>query len=523
MFDRRHALLVATLVVSSLAHAESGRLNLNADLGLAAPFTGRYGTASNPTYVAQALGPQLTLGVDYQLVRPIALELIAELGVQFLPSWLSIRNLEKLPAAVVMGGLGAGGRFRFLDTDAGNLWASAHVGFRVLDGVQFAVDAGAGYQFALTSRLALGPFLRGELLTPNVTSKRGSTVLVALGVGGSFELLPFVVAPPPPVDDDGDGLTNDAELQVHHTDPARADTDGDGVRDDVEVANKTNPTTSDTDGDGLRDDVELANKTNPLLADSDSDGVRDDAELANKTNPLVADTDADGLRDDAELVNKTNPLVADTDADGLRDDVEVNGKTNPLLADTDGDGKSDGDEDANHDGVVDPGETDPRVAPPPDTDGDGLPDPSDNCPAVAGPVDNRGCPKETKQLVVITKEKLEILEKVYFNTRDASVLPKSFPLLDQVAAILTSHPELKRLQIEGHTDDVGNAEKNLKLSQDRANAVFKYLSKKVDPQRLEPIGYGQTRPADSNDTPAGREKNRRVEFKIVGTENPVTQ
>ncbi|MBE2251575.1 MAG: OmpA family protein [Myxococcus sp.] len=443
-------LLFSCLVVLSsiAAQAQSGKLNLSADLGVGGPLTGRYGTGVGDFYFAQGLGPQLTLGVDYQLFRPLAVELLAEFGVQFIPSWLSVRNLEKVPAAVVLAGAGVGPRLRLLDTEKGNLWASAHVGLRAFDGAQLTVDAALGYQFALSSKLGLGPFVRGELLAPSPTSKRGSTVLVTLGVGGSFELLPFVVAPPPPPDDDGDGLTNESELQVHRTDPKKADTDD------------------------------------------------------------------DGLSDKLELLFGTNPLDADTDHDGVPD----------------------GEEDKNRNGVVDAGETDPRKAPPPvvvvapaprpepkpeppppppDTDGDGLPDPSDNCPAVAGPATNQGCPVAEKQLVVITKEKLEILETVYFNTRDASVLPKSFPLLNQVAAILESHPEIKRVQIEGHTDNVGTPENNLRLSQSRANAVFKYLSAKVDPKRLEPIGYGSTRPAATNDTEAGRDKNRRVEFKIV--------
>jgi len=481
------------LTLAGAAQAESGRINLNADLGIAAPFTGRYGTAVGTNYAAQAFGPQLAVGVDYQLFRPLSLEVMADFGVLLLPSWLSIRNLEKLPAATPTIGLGVGPRFRFLDTDKGNLWASAHIGARLLDGGAFSADLGVGYQFTVLDRLGIGPFARGLFAAPGL--KRGATVMAVIGVSASFDLVPFPVPPPP--DDDGDSLTNDAELNVHHTDPRKAD----------------------TDGDGLRDDVELAGKTDPLKKDTDGDGVADDVELARKTNPLAADTDGDGLTDEVELGGKTDPLKPDTDGDALTDKLELTTNTDPTKTDTDGDGVADGDEDKNHDGVVDEGETDPRVAPPPpppDTDGDGLPDPSDNCPAVAGPPDNQGCPKEQKQLVVITKEKIEILEKVYFATRDASVLPKSFPLLDQVAAVLKAHPEIKKVQIEGHTDNVGDPQKNLALSQKRADAVFKYLSQKVEPARLEPIGYGPARPADTNDTPVGREKNRRVEFKIVG-------
>jgi outer membrane protein OmpA-like peptidoglycan-associated protein len=497
-------------------HAESGRLNASVDLGVAAPLSGRYGTAIGASYMAQSLGPHLTLGLDYQLLRPLAVEVIGELWGQFVPSWLSIRNLEKLPPVVVGGGLGVGPRLRLLDTEKGNLWASVHLGFRAFDGVALAIDAGAGYQFALSRLFALGPFVRGAFLPPAASSRRGSTWLVEVGVGGSYELMPFVVAPPPPADDDGDGLTNETELQQIYTDPTKADTDGDGLADGVEVSAKTNPLQADTDGDGVLDGVELSRGTAPLKADSDGDGIADGAELAARTDPLKSDTDSDALADGDEAAKQTDPLKPDTDGDGLEDGLEVATRTEPLKQDTDGDGTSDGEEDTNKNGVVDDGETDPRVAPPPDTDGDGIPDPSDNCPTVAGPTDNRGCPKETKQLVVITKEKLEILEKVYFNTRDASVLPKSFPLLDQVAAVMRNHPELKRVRIEGHTDNLGDDEKNLTLSQRRADAVFKYLSTKVDPSRLEAVGFGETRPAETNDTPAGREKNRRVEFHIAG-------
>jgi outer membrane protein OmpA-like peptidoglycan-associated protein len=85
-----------------------------------------------------------------------------------------------------------------------------------------------------------------------------------------------------------------------------------------------------------------------------------------------------------------------------------------------------------------------------------------------------------------------------------------------VAAILLSHPELQKLRIEGHTNDQGDAAYNLDLSQRRAEAVVKYLvGRSVARERLEPRGFGQTRPIAGNDTREGRAKNRRVEFIIV--------
>jgi outer membrane protein OmpA-like peptidoglycan-associated protein len=89
-------------------------------------------------------------------------------------------------------------------------------------------------------------------------------------------------------------------------------------------------------------------------------------------------------------------------------------------------------------------------------------------------------------------------------------------LLDQVGAVLSEHPEITVLQVEGHTDNVGEAERNKGLSQERANGVKAYLvTKGVDEKRLVAVGFGQEKPADTNDTPAGRENNRRVEFNIV--------
>jgi outer membrane protein OmpA-like peptidoglycan-associated protein len=117
--------------------------------------------------------------------------------------------------------------------------------------------------------------------------------------------------------------------------------------------------------------------------------------------------------------------------------------------------------------------------------------------------------------VVISATSLKILDKVYFDAGKASIQKRSNPLLDNVAQVLVAHPELAKVQIEGHTDNSGVAEKNKKLSQDRVDAVKAYLvSKGVADSRLVALGFGPDRPAEPNDTPAGREANRRVEFNL---------
>jgi outer membrane protein OmpA-like peptidoglycan-associated protein len=157
----------------------------------------------------------------------------------------------------------------------------------------------------------------------------------------------------------------------------------------------------------------------------------------------------------------------------------------------------------------------------PDTDGDGLTDDEDACPTVPGPPDNYGCPPNTKQLVIVRRDRLEILDKVFFEFDKATIKEESFGLLDQVAAVITSHPELTKIRVEGHTDKVGSAEYNRKLSRDRANAVKEYLiGKGVDAGRLTTAGFGFDRPIATNDTDEGRSKNRRVEFIIVREAEP---
>jgi len=118
--------------------------------------------------------------------------------------------------------------------------------------------------------------------------------------------------------------------------------------------------------------------------------------------------------------------------------------------------------------------------------------------------------------VTIGEKKLELKEKVFFDTGKTTIKPESDSLLDEVAAVLNDHPEVKHIQVEGHTDNKGSAALNKKLSKGRAEAVKDYLVKKgVAPDRLSAKGFGPTRPIATNKTAKGREENRRVEFVIA--------
>ena len=150
-----------------------------------------------------------------------------------------------------------------------------------------------------------------------------------------------------------------------------------------------------------------------------------------------------------------------------------------------------------------------------DNDKDGILDDDDECPetpeAIGG--DGDGCPDKGR--VIYEDGHITVIGKVQFETGSAKIAPKSEPLVDDVARLLKEHPEFKHVVIEGHTDSTGPAAVNDKLSKQRAESVKAALVKRgIEADRLETEGYGASKPMSSNDYPAGRARNRRVEFAI---------
>jgi OmpA-OmpF porin, OOP family len=221
--------------------------------------------------------------------------------------------------------------------------------------------------------------------------------------------------------------------------------------------------------------------------------------------PTPTDRDGDTILDPDDAC----PLVP-----GVRhDDPRKNGC--PEDSDRDGDGVLDAEDACQFvAGVRDP---DPKKnGCPPDRDGDGIVDAEDACPREKGPPDpdpsKNGCPT----LVRVTDREIVILKKIHFEFRKARIMPDSSELLAQVAQVLKEHPEIGQVAIEGHTDALGAAEFNLRLSQQRADAVRTWLvDAGVEAGRLQAKGLGETRPIASNETEEGRERNRRVEFLIL--------
>jgi len=130
-------------------------------------------------------------------------------------------------------------------------------------------------------------------------------------------------------------------------------------------------------------------------------------------------------------------------------------------------------------------------------------------------------PPPPQEKVVVTEEQIITLEPIYFDFDKSTIKPVSYPILDQVAKVMTDRPNM-RIRVEGHTDSKGSDAYNQRLSQRRSESVVKYLIKKgIDPSRLEAVGLGESRPIapnqnpDGTDNPTGRAKNRRTEFHVV--------
>jgi outer membrane protein OmpA-like peptidoglycan-associated protein len=135
--------------------------------------------------------------------------------------------------------------------------------------------------------------------------------------------------------------------------------------------------------------------------------------------------------------------------------------------------------------------------------------------------DGDGCPEEGpgKPTVRISGTQLLLSNKIYFDYDKTTIKKISHPILDALAEALQANPQIKKVRVEGHTDNEGTEEYNLTLATERAKAVVDYLvGKKVAVERLTYEGYGFTRPKASNRTEEGRAINRRVEFTILEKE-----
>ena len=319
----------------------------------------------------------------------------------------------------------------------------------------------------------------------------------------------------------------DAELPV--TGAKRTDTDDDGIPDaDDDCPNekglKALNGCPDGDDDGVIDSKDkcpdqFGPKATMGCPDSDRDGVANqEDECPDIAGSLrgCPDSDGDGVPDkddrcpeEAGTAINAGCLVLDSDGDGVEDKMDECPEISGTVK-----GCPDGDKD----GIADKDDACPYAAGEgrfngcPDTDGDGIDDSKDKCPNMAAPGSPIGCP-------AIANEDREVLDyalqAVQFEFGSDKLMKSSDAVLDQVLDVMNKYPDYK-LEIIGHTDDVGTERRNLDLSINRAKACYDYLSRKgIAKDRMSYGGFGETRPISSNATEEGRKFNRRVEFNLV--------
>ena len=214
--------------------------------------------------------------------------------------------------------------------------------------------------------------------------------------------------------------------------------------------------------------------------------------------------------------------IPDRDGDGVPDSID-------RCPDEPGPASNQGcpipDIDTDGDGIPDRIDACPEIPGPkeydgcPDKDGDQIPDNVDKCPDDPGPAETEGCPVPQEDQVVLESDRIRIKGNILYETGQAVIQKQSYKILDDVSKVLLEHLDVGPVLIEGHTDNRGGHEYNLDLSNRRAKAVENYLvGKGVDRKRLRSQGFSFDKPIATNDTPLGRAKNRRTDFRLIEVE-----
>ncbi len=467
------------------------------------------------------------LGVRFQIARPGPMNLAADLGVS-IPSggsdFIGDRRLivdPRLLLDVRTGridfGVNLGYRFRQESVKVADLYLDDELTWSV-----------AAQVWLMPRRLAIGAAAYGRVGLMNAPADPMDASAPAVGTqerpAEALGSLRFFATPHIAIDVGGGAGLNTgygaAPFRVvaglawidQKVPPPRAlviDADHDGIADEDDKCPR-----QAEDLDGYEDTDGCPE------ADNDGDGIADAADKC----PLAAE-DMDGFQDGDGCPD------GDNDGDGVADAAD---KCPDQAEDRDGTEDDDGcpETDADGDGIDDKADKCPKAAedqdgiadadgcPETDADGDGLADEADKCPIEAevfnGTDDEDGCPDAGRTLAFVEGDSVVITDKIFFDLNRARIKTRSEPVLNAVASILKAHGDLK-VRVEGHTDDQGEPNWNRTLSQLRSERVREYLIKRgIADDRLEAKGFGYDRPLERSTSETARDKNRRVEFVIIG-------
>ena len=418
---------------------------------------------------ATPLATTLNIGYAYSW----DLSRVANQNMRFLAEYASAsvnyeQSLAKTPGRSFLPRFSIGG-------EAGALrgYLPVRLGYVFLGSEILASAVGAGLNFKYVSLNACYKAIGSPFFIP----KRGMEVAVGINVNWGMN-----------VDKDKDGIYDNVDRCPSDPEDKDAFEDEDGCPD------------YDNDQDGIPDTVDQC-----MNDPEDKDGFEDEDGCPDYDN------DKDEVPDTLDKC----PLEAE-DRDNFRDDdgcpdYDNDGDNIPDSTDKCPNIAEDIDSFEDEDGCADY-----------DNDKDGVPDTVDNCmmePEVFnGYKDDDGCPDSLIRPSDKDAKKLNTkLRAVNFRSGSAVLTKSSFAALDFIVGFLKNYETL-RYEIQGHTDSQGSDEYNLILSAARAGTVRMYLlSKGVPEERVLGIGYGETMPIANNSSAAGRAKNRRVEFKIIET------
>lgn len=442
---------------------------------------GRFNGLSGPSSYKMNLPTAMSLQIDYQIWKDVYVNFTPYFAFQFKKNDTKVHDFSSLTLTP--------------------RWD--HKWFGVFIPVQYNFLDG----FRAGAAVRLGPIIVGS---SNLAPLVGQKTMYGADV---YAMLKIPIPYGKPKDRDKDGVSNKKDKCKDVPGVWEflgcPDKDGDHIQDsedkcpDVAGTKELNGC-PDRDGDGITD----AEDNCP-----DDKGLAEFKGCPDKDGDKIMDKE-DECPDDAGLAEFLG--CPDRDGDKTPDKYDA-------CPDIAGPKEYKGCPDKDGDTVLDKDDQCPDVAgavenkgcPWPDTDKDGVVDREDDCPTVPGLKELKGCPPAP----VLKVEEQKILERAFasleFATGKDIIKKVSYPSLNELAVLMKEHAADWTLRLSGHTDNQGDAAKNMLLSEKRAKAVKKYLvTKGVKADKILTEWFGQTVPIADNATEAGRQKNRRVEMKV---------